>query len=111
MRAASTVSAISDKLRETATDANEHLHAAGDAVSQGLRDTAEVAAEGVRQSAKLAEAAIHDATTSGRDIYKDAAARASSSIAGVDKLVARHPIGALIAALGLGLVLGLVARK
>ena len=74
-------------------------------------DAAEVAADGVRQSARKAEAAIQDATASGKELYRDAADRAGRSLAGIDTLVARNPVGALVAALGIGLVLGLMARK
>jgi ElaB/YqjD/DUF883 family membrane-anchored ribosome-binding protein len=111
MRASNTISTISDKLRDTASDAGEHLTAAGAAVNQGVHDAAEVAADGVRQSARKAEAAIQDATASGKELYRDAADRAGRSLAGIDTLVARNPVGALVAALGIGLVLGLMARK
>lgn len=104
MRAAQTVSAMSDTLRDTAKGAGEHLHAAGESVNEGLRETASVAAEGIRQTAKSAEAA-------GKDIYKDLAHRASGSIESIDAMVARHPVGALVAALGFGVVIGLLARK
>lgn len=111
MRAGQTVSAMSDKLRDTARDAGEHLYAAGETVNEGLRETAGVAAEGLRQSAKSAETAIEGAAATGKDIYHDLAQRASGSIASVDAMVARHPVGALVAALGFGLVVGLMARK
>jgi ElaB/YqjD/DUF883 family membrane-anchored ribosome-binding protein len=111
MRIANTVSEITDKLRETASGATEQLHAAGDAVSHGLRDTADVAAEGIRQSARSAEAAVHDVAASGKEIYKGTVKRTNTSLAGVERLVARNPVGALIAALGMGLVVGLMARK
>ena len=104
MRAAQTVSTISDTLRDTAKGAGEHLQAAGESVNEGLRETASVAADGLRQSAKSAEAV-------GKDIYKDLAHRASGSIESIDTMVARHPVGALVAALGFGVVVGLLARK
>lgn len=111
MRAANTVSAISDKLRDTAHDATEHLAAAGEAVNQGLRDTVDVATKSARNSAKSAEAAVQDAAVSGKELYSDTMTRASNSIAGIDKFVSRNLAGTLLAALGMGLVLGLMARK
>jgi ElaB/YqjD/DUF883 family membrane-anchored ribosome-binding protein len=37
--------------------------------------------------------------------------RASQTLADVERLVARNPVGAIIAALGVGVVLGLMTRK
>lgn len=111
MRTAQTVSAMSDTLRNTAKGAGDHLHAAGESVNQGLRETAGVAAEGLRQTASSAEAAVEGAAAAGKDLYKDLAHRASGSIESIDTMVARHPVGALVAALGFGVVIGLLARK
>ena len=111
MRAANTMSSISDTLRDSATDATEHLRAAGESVSEGLRDSANTAAESVRQSARSAESRISDAAASGKELYRGALSSAGDSISGIDKFVSRNPSGALIAALGLGLVLGFMARR
>lgn len=115
MRAGQTLNTITDKLRDTAKDAGDHLSAATGAVNDGLRETADTAAGTLRQSAKsateTAEAALNEAAVVGRDIYKGIASRAGDSVAGLDRLVAKNPLGAIVAALGLGLVVGLLARR
>ena len=115
MRTGQTLNTITDKLRDSAADAGDRLSAASGVVSEGLRETADTAASALRQSAKsateTAEAALHDAAVVGRDIYKGIASRAGDSVAGLDRLAAKNPLAAIVAALGIGLLVGFLARR
>ncbi len=76
-----------------------------------MRETAAIAGEAARETAhdvrNAADRGISEAKTVGREAYR----RAGDALAGVDSFVARNPVGALVAALGVGLVLGMFARK
>lgn len=86
MRTRHTVSEISDKLRDTARD-------------------------GAQQASEAVNTVVTGSTSAGRDTYRLLANRTGNALAGVDKAVSRNPVGALAAALGAGLVLGLLARR
>jgi len=111
MKTREAISNISDKLKDSAREAEGHLREAAGAVSEGVRESAGIAADSARHArANLmdaAEAHAADAKAIGKDAYR----HAGSALAQVDSLVARNPVGALVAALGLGLVLGMMARK
>lgn len=62
-------------------------------------------------AASEARRLANGAAAKSSDIIEDAQARASGTIAAIDQVVARNPAGALIAALGVGLVLGMMARR
>jgi ElaB/YqjD/DUF883 family membrane-anchored ribosome-binding protein len=115
MKSSQTLSNISDKLRGTAHEAEQHLRAAAGAVQDGLRDGAAIAADGARQvsgtTVAAAESVAAEAAAIGHDTYKRLQGRTGDAIASIDAMVSRNPVGALVAALGMGLVLGFLARR
>lgn len=115
MRTGQTVSNISDKLRDTADEADHKIRAASETVTDGLREGADTARASIRDGARQATDAVgtivEGASAAGKDGYRAVAARTSDALTAVDKAVTRNPVGALAAALGVGLLLGLLARR
>lgn len=115
MRTAQTVSNFSDKIRDTAREADEQLRAAGDTVAGGLRQGADIArasmSDGAQQASDAVGTIVAGASSAGKEGYRVVSERAEEALTVIDKAVSRHPVGALVAALGAGLVLGLLARR
>ena len=112
MRASHTVSNIADTAQKAASDSADHLRAAGHVAVEGVRNIGEAAAEAVNGSVRqAADRVVSDATRLGSSSYNAVAAAADKSASSLESMVNRNPMGALIAALGVGLVLGLMARK
>ena len=115
MRTNQTVSDISEKLRDTVQDADSQLRAAGESISDGVKKGADAARmsmhDGARQASDAVGTLVDGASSAGKDGLRMVRNHTSDALAAVDKAVTRNPVGALVAALGAGLVLGLLARR
>ena len=115
MRTGAAASNIADTVRDTAKEAESQLRAAGENLAHGVREGMTVASESLKEGARHASGAVDTirtgASDAGRDAYRVLADRTGEAIAGVDRVVARNPVGALVAAMGVGLVLGFLARR
>ena len=100
MKTTQALSSFPGKIGDSAREAGDHLNAATGAIGEGMREASYAATD-------VAKAAASDAQEIGKDVYR----RAGDALSNIDQVVARNPVGALVAALGFGLVLGMMARR
>ena len=112
MRASHAAANIADTAQRAVSESTDHLRAAGHAAAEGVKNIGDTVAETVNGSVRqAAERVVNDASRLGNSSYNAVAAAADKSASSLESMVNRNPMGALIAALGVGLVLGLMARK
>ncbi len=115
MRTSQTASELSDRLQDTKRDADTQFRAAGETVTDGLKKGADAARasihDGARQASDAVETLVDGASAVGKDGLRLVKSQTNEALAAVDRAVTRNPVGALVAALGAGLVLGLLARR
>jgi len=97
-----------NKIRDIGEETADNLKDAAFRAGRTVNDTYESATE---DAANLRDRIAHDAASTGRRIYDGATQNAESIFSSVDRYVGRNPVGALVAALGVGLVVGLLARR
>lgn len=115
MKSTRALNNISDKLRGAASDTAELLRETGNAAARSANETAATASETLRaaagSSAAVADEAMAAAKGAGRDLYRKAADSTGGVLTQIDRLVTRNPVGALVAALSFGIVLGMLSRR
>ncbi|MFT3987148.1 hypothetical protein [Aestuariivirga sp.] len=99
-----TVSNISDTAHRAASVSVEHLRAAGQSALDGFRDVRD-------QAAEAAQGKFDDASRAGKAAYRQAVAAKDQSLSSLEDTVTRNPVGSVVAAFGLGIVLGFMARR
>jgi|GEM_PF-4708080 len=108
MRTSTAASNIAGTAQRAASDSVEHLRAAGQSALDGLRNVRDQAADAAQD--KFYEK-MDDASRAGKAAYRHARAASDKSLTTLEDTVARNPVGSLVAAFGLGIVLGFMARR
>lgn len=95
---------IASIARDSAADSAAHLQAAGSAALKGAGEVGERIADSLHRTSE-------EAAALGKSAFDAASEKAGASLAEIDRAVARNPVGALLAAAGVGLLIGLVTRR
>jgi len=101
-----------DAGQRAASESSDRLHAAASAATEGMRSAGENVANAVNEGLHdTKDRLMNEASKAGSAAYKSVATTAEKSVATLEQAIGRNPVGALVAALGIGLVLGLMARR
>lgn len=106
--ASSDISADLQRLREDLSRLSETV--AGIAGERGAAAASRVT-DGVRSVKDSVYATANDAYSAGADIAGSAKAHASDFASDVEATVRRNPLGTVLAALGVGLIVGMMSRS
>lgn len=93
-----------DSVKDMAYGASEKVKRVADDVADRVKRSAGDVAEGT-------DRLMANASDLGNRAVDQAQSRASQTLADVERFVARNPVGAVVAALGIGVVLGFMTRK